>query len=73
MEQDNSHIVLIEPLIWQDIQGVEAPPSAPIMCTFFSDKAKLLFVTYMGGQTYIGKLSQDLCKVETHFCLDLQK
>jgi len=43
------------------------------MCTYFSERAKLFFVTFMGGQTYIGKLSADMCRVDSYFCLELQK
>jgi len=44
-----------------------------VMCTYFSERAKLFFVTFMGGQTYIGKLSADMCRVDSSFCLELQK
>jgi hypothetical protein len=68
MEQDNSHIILTEPIQWAKNQaGCECPPDSPIISLFFSERTQLLFATYMGGQTYVGRLKEDYCEVNSYF------
>lgn len=62
MEGDNSHIILTEVLEWKSSKAdAEKPPNSPIINIFYSENTNMVFATFLGGQTFVGKLSADYC------------